>query len=226
MARIWVILLVVGSLAFSDEVKLKSGGKIEGLVSEDGVRVYVETGFGDVEVAADQVDTINYDHEAPIEQFYKRWEKIRGSTKAEDFCELARWCEANRCTKFVKMLTGRRDKLEPDHSCGATVVKVEEKPAPRAQDLPSAKEPPKKAPPRKTAKKPKEKVWVMRETIMVGIHPGGRRLNVSAPPNNNNQGRQSPFGQFGGWNLPTFGQGGWLPTQAPNQWFPTAGGGR
>lgn len=208
----WFILLAAGSAALADEVKLKDGGRIEGLVSEDGVRVYVETGFGDVEVAADQVESINYDHEAPIEEFYRRWDKVRGSSRAEDFCELARWCEANRCTKFVKMLTSRRDRLEPDHSCGATVVRANEKP-----QAPAAEQPPKKAPPKEATKKPKEKVWVMRETIMVGIHPYSHRL-FSGSANTT--------------GLPLPGQTGWLPglpsagSGARGQGSPYNGGGR
>lgn len=109
--RLVFLLLVVPVGA--DEIRLKSGGKIEGKVLEDnGVDVWIETGSGQVKIPAAEVASIDTAHQAPIEEFYERLAKTK---EAEDYCRLANWCAEQKMSRFVEFLRKRCLALDPQH---------------------------------------------------------------------------------------------------------------
>jgi len=121
----WFLLLLFMFLlgpVTADVVHLKSGGKIEGEVIEDGWRVRVKLPDGSiVEFKPDDVLKIEYDALSPAEEFEKRLSEIP-KDDAEAFYRLAKWCKSKGLKKEMRECLEKAIELEPDHTGARTML--------------------------------------------------------------------------------------------------------
>lgn len=110
-------LAAVASLPLAaDIVKLKNGGKLEGaILSEGPYYVTVEVLSGKVTISRDEIDSIDTDHESPLEVWNGMWPLYRDQKEPEIFCFLASWCRAHGLRSQEKMLRERVIALDPKH---------------------------------------------------------------------------------------------------------------
>jgi hypothetical protein len=113
------MVLVVGLLlagpAASDEVRLKNGNKLVGIARTEDDRVIVEVGGGTVTLWRWDVAEI-VPGKTPLHELHERSEKIRGSTKAEDYYTLALWAKTNGISHHGISLLERALALDPNHA--------------------------------------------------------------------------------------------------------------
>jgi len=104
------------SLASADEVKLTNGHKINGKVTKsEGGKVIVEVGAGTIVLDAKEVSAVNPGHTA-IDDYTEKWQKVKDSTKASDYLELAKWAEYNKLPRYLPTLYTKVISLDPDNA--------------------------------------------------------------------------------------------------------------
>jgi hypothetical protein len=104
------------SLATADEVQLTNGRKITGKVTKrDGGKVVVEVGAGTIVLDAKDVSAVNPGRTA-IDDYADKWEKLKGSTKASDYLELAKWAEDNKLSRYLAELYQKVIAIDPDNA--------------------------------------------------------------------------------------------------------------
>jgi hypothetical protein len=94
--------LVRPRAAFADIVHLKDGGKIEGVVKEQGKDIVIETISGVVKLSARGVASVNTEHVATIETYYERSQAIETSDDPRAFIDLAAWAKEVGARRFVR----------------------------------------------------------------------------------------------------------------------------
>ncbi|MHC4606141.1 MAG: hypothetical protein ACYTAF_04320 [Planctomycetota bacterium] len=109
-----IMLLLACGLAAGDEVTLKNGGKVVGIVKEKGDKVIVEVGVGTITFHKDDVLTIKRGR-TPLHEYRDRAAKVGNSKKASDHFELAKFCRENSLGRYVRGHLQRVIELEPDH---------------------------------------------------------------------------------------------------------------
>ncbi len=116
MHRIAFLLcvLVVPMTLMADEVHLKNGNKLEGIAREEGDRVIVELGAGNVTLWSSEVEKIVVT-KSPLHEYQERLQKIEKSTTADDFVALALWARANGMPRYAVPLLEKAITLDPDH---------------------------------------------------------------------------------------------------------------
>jgi hypothetical protein len=115
----WVAALVAAGATFAraDEVVLTNGHTIKGakkVDSKDPNKVAFDVGGGRIELDKAMVSSIN-PSPSIFDEYEKRWNAIKGSKKASDYADLARWARQNKLTQFVAPLCEQALKIEPDH---------------------------------------------------------------------------------------------------------------
>ncbi len=95
-----MVFCAVPALLAADEVKLKSGGRLEGKVRRDGDKVVVETLTGELTFKLDDIESIDEAHTAKIEEYYV---KAPAAKTGKEFLDLALWAKENRATRFVAL---------------------------------------------------------------------------------------------------------------------------
>jgi len=114
-AAILLLPLLAGG-ALADIIKLKSGGRLEGDIIEEGkAHVSIEILSGKVSIPREEIDSIDTDHESPLEVWNGMWPVYRDQREAEVFCFLMHWCRAQGLKAQEKMLHDRARALEPGH---------------------------------------------------------------------------------------------------------------
>src|SRR5258706_250578 len=104
------------SLAAADEIQLTNGRKITGKVSKkDGKQVIVEVGAGTITLDAKDVSSVSPGPTA-LDQYDGKAAAIKGSTKASDYTELAKWAEDNKLTRYVPDLSRKAIELDPENA--------------------------------------------------------------------------------------------------------------
>jgi hypothetical protein len=115
-AALLPFLMLAPMPARADIVKLKNGGKLEGAVVNEGkYYVTVELLSGKVTVSRDEIDSIDTDHESPLEVWNGMWPLYRDQKDPEVFCFLASWCRSQGLKSQEKMLRERVASLDPTH---------------------------------------------------------------------------------------------------------------
>ncbi len=109
--------LALAAPAAADEFQLANGRKIQGIERPDPDRpdrVIIEVGAGVIELDSREVLSRSPGR-TDLHEYYERWERVKGSKKASDFFDLARWAREHRCHKFVLMLCEKAVTIDPDH---------------------------------------------------------------------------------------------------------------
>jgi hypothetical protein len=119
MKRIILTLTIAAlgaSVAAADEIQLTNGRKITGKVSKkDGGKVVVEVGAGTIVLDAKDVSSVNPGRTA-LDEYSEKWQAVKGSTKAAEFLELARWAEDNKLTRYIAPLYEKVLSIDPDNA--------------------------------------------------------------------------------------------------------------
>ncbi len=110
-----ITTIVLLSALACDEITLKSGGKIEGIVKEDGEIIRVETYAGLISFQRSEVVSIDRSKPAKIQIYYEKCNAIKESKNAEDFYQLAKWVKENNLMKFHKELLEKTIEFNTDH---------------------------------------------------------------------------------------------------------------
>lgn len=95
------LALLVASAARlpADEIRLRSGGRLEGLVREESPEsVVIETSSGLVSVSRRDIETIDRFVRSVLREYYDREAAAR---TASDLLALADWASENKLTRFV-----------------------------------------------------------------------------------------------------------------------------
>lgn len=106
----WALLgwLALPAMAAADDIDLKSGGKLSGMIREENSdQVVIETISGSVTVSRRDIVSIL---KAPsiVHEYYDR---LKACAKAEDFERLADWAVENKMNRMVKDLKAKAVEL-------------------------------------------------------------------------------------------------------------------
>jgi len=113
MAIAWS--LFISGAALADEVKLTSGRVFEGIAREESGRVVIETGYGTVTVAKDQVSSI-VPGRTPLHEYQERINALGPNAQADQVFETALWAQEQHLTRYVNALLQWTIALDPDHA--------------------------------------------------------------------------------------------------------------
>ncbi|MBI2901331.1 MAG: hypothetical protein HYY17_14195 [Planctomycetes bacterium] len=120
-----LLVLTLSGAASADEVTLHSGARLSGIIRKnDGKRIELEVGIGTV--GLDRKDVLSFSEgRTPLHEYYERWETVKGSAKAEDYLDLAKFARANRLSKFLKGLMEAVLNLDGDNEEARRVLGFE-----------------------------------------------------------------------------------------------------
>jgi hypothetical protein len=117
MMRWWLPLVLLCGTAAADEVTLKNGSKLTGIVrdSKDPNKIEMEIGVGVIRL--DKKDVLSVEKgESPLQQYYEKWEQVKTSEKAADYLELARFAKENNLPKFLRSLYEVVLRFDPENA--------------------------------------------------------------------------------------------------------------
>lgn len=116
MRKLLCLLALLGSAlpAWSDEVKLVSGGRLVGIARVEGGKVLVETSHGTIGIPRSLVAEI-LPGWTPIHEVADRAARLGPEAGAEDLFELAVWARENGVHRRAQELLERVIALEPGH---------------------------------------------------------------------------------------------------------------
>jgi len=121
--RTAILALVVCSAASADIVRLKNGGRVEGIARTVGDKVIVETFAGETTIALSDVDSIDDKHVSKLEEYYARARELDAAKDPAELVKLAGWARREGGGRFVKGLVDRAVELS---RASAEVAKVVE----------------------------------------------------------------------------------------------------
>ncbi len=99
MRSVAIALLAASSL-LADDIELKSGGRISGMIREDnGSEVVVETITGTVKISKNDIAAIDKKARSPVQDFY---DKLNACKAPEDFTRLAEWADDLKLTRLAR----------------------------------------------------------------------------------------------------------------------------
>jgi hypothetical protein len=107
--------LFAASIPVLDEITLKSGGKLEGIVTEDGERITVETVAGVISFQRADVVSIDRTKKSKLQMYYEKYNSIKESKNSDDFYQLAKWVKENGLGRFHKELLERTVEIDSNH---------------------------------------------------------------------------------------------------------------
>ncbi len=111
--RTSILILALGAAAAADELVLKAGGKVSGIVEERGDKVLVRTEHGVLTFAREQVGRIDRSKSSPLQEYQERLAKT-DLGKREDVEALLAWAETRRMAEAVRELRDRLCRLRWD----------------------------------------------------------------------------------------------------------------
>ena len=96
---LWIaVLSALPATLLADEIKLKSGGRLEGLVKRQAGKLIVETLAGEITISESDIESIDEKHKADIETYYE----MRGLARtAADCLKLAAWAKERKAGRLV-----------------------------------------------------------------------------------------------------------------------------
>lgn len=108
--------------ALGDEITMKSGGRIQGIVRPGaGSNLTIETDFGSVAVDRESVRDIVYGP-CDLSAFREREALLGDSRDAAAILDLARWAQSNRLSCHARVLFERVVRIDPDHEEARTAL--------------------------------------------------------------------------------------------------------
>jgi hypothetical protein len=111
----WIGLLLPAVSLFADEVHLKNGAVIQGVVTrQDKNRITVEIGQGILQLDASQVERVVRSESSALQEFQARFSALDAGAEAADFWKLADWCASHGVSSQVRDLVLRALKLDAD----------------------------------------------------------------------------------------------------------------
>lgn len=111
--RTSVFILALAAAATADEVVLKGGGKVSGIVEERGDKVLVRTEHGVLTFTRDQVGQIDRSKSSPLQEYQERLAKTDLGKRQEVEALLA-WAETRRMAEAMRDLRDRLCRLRWD----------------------------------------------------------------------------------------------------------------
>jgi hypothetical protein len=122
------LLLHVGPRsALADIVHMKDGGKIEGLVRDQGKDIVIETLGGVVKLSAKGVASINTEHVSTVEVYYEKLQSVKASDDPLASIELAAWAKGMGAPRFVRPNMERAAELAKKIPDAASVLALVER---------------------------------------------------------------------------------------------------
>jgi len=109
------LALCLSAPAWADEVKLKNGGLLKGLVREECGRVVVETESGTVTVPVDEVGSVVQDP-VGLHEYEERVAELGRNPQAPAVFDLALWAKEHQLGPYVNTLLYWTLALDPDHA--------------------------------------------------------------------------------------------------------------
>jgi len=108
--RFLILILSCGSLAAADEVRLKAGGSVTGIVEELPEKVVVHLQYGTVAFARDQVEHIDRTKSSVLQEYQER---LKGTdlSKADQIETLLRWADERRVGSAAQPLRDHLGRL-------------------------------------------------------------------------------------------------------------------
>jgi hypothetical protein len=107
------LALTLAATAAADEVRLKSGRTVEGIVRREPGKVIVESRLGTLTYPADEVQDV-VPGRTPMHEFAEREAALGPSPKAEDVFALALWAQDQGLVRYVHPLLERTVRLDPN----------------------------------------------------------------------------------------------------------------
>jgi DNA repair exonuclease SbcCD ATPase subunit len=108
MSRTIIALVLAASVAAADDIDLKSGGKLTGMIREENSdNVVIETVSGTVTIARKDVVSI-LKGPSIVHQYYDR---LKTCVKADEYERLADWAVENKMNRVVKDLKAKAVEL-------------------------------------------------------------------------------------------------------------------
>ena len=109
-----VIWILAGAmLAAADEVQLKGGGKVSGVVEEQGDKVVVRMEHGSLTFPRDQVEQIDRAKISPLQEYQQRFQATDLS-RPDQVEALLKWADQRKMANAVKELRERLGRLRWD----------------------------------------------------------------------------------------------------------------
>jgi hypothetical protein len=112
-AFILILILSGASTATADELRLKEGGKVSGVVEELGDQVVVRTPYGTVTFPSDQIESIDRSKPSVLQEYQQRLRETDLS-RTDQVEALLKWAEGRRVDTVVPELHERLGRLRWD----------------------------------------------------------------------------------------------------------------
>jgi hypothetical protein len=106
-------ILACATLAAADEVHLKGGGKVSGVVEEQGDKVLVRMEHGSLTFSRDQVEQIDRAKTSPLQEYQQRYQATDLS-RVDQVEALLKWADQRKMANAVKELRERLGRLRWD----------------------------------------------------------------------------------------------------------------
>jgi hypothetical protein len=110
----WIGVAALALPAAADEVTLKNGSKLEGVVREEADRVTVEVPGGSVTVGRDQVKSIDRPSERLSSEYDRRLQGLNGEGGSGVY-DLALWARQQGMEARAQAMFRRTLEIDPDH---------------------------------------------------------------------------------------------------------------
>jgi tetratricopeptide (TPR) repeat protein len=111
--RTVIVILACASFAAADEVQLKGGGKVRGVVEEQGDKIVVRMEHGSLTFARDQVEQIDRAKSSPLQEYQQRFQATDLS-RVDQVEALLKWADQRKMTSAVRELRERLGRLRWD----------------------------------------------------------------------------------------------------------------
>jgi hypothetical protein len=119
------LAILAAQTLLADEIQLTNGRKISGNVTKkDGGKVTIEVGTGTITLDAKEVSSINPGR-TTLNEYDERWAKVKDSTKASDYFELAKWADEHKVSRHVVPLCIKVLAIEPEHAGAHAMLRHE-----------------------------------------------------------------------------------------------------
>jgi len=110
----WIWMAAIALPAAADEVILKNGSKLEGVIREEGNQVTVEVPGGSVTIDRSQVKSINRPSEKLSDEYDRRLQGLNGEG-ASGYYDLALWSRQQGMEARAQGMFRRALEIDPDH---------------------------------------------------------------------------------------------------------------
>ncbi|HLY11380.1 MAG TPA: hypothetical protein VKW04_18905 [Planctomycetota bacterium] len=108
--RVWIVFLSCATFAAADELQLKGGGKVSGVVEESPDKVTVRMPYGTVTFNRDQVERIDRTKPSVLQEYQQRLQTT-DLTRIDQVEALLKWADQSRVDTVAQELRERLGRL-------------------------------------------------------------------------------------------------------------------